>query len=256
MSNPRGNIGHILTAAGGALLALFTFMAWFDPGELSAWEIFNIVDVVIFFAALGAAALAVAHLVGMAANLPPQVTSAQRWLGAVAALFAIAFIVEIVAGDGEFKFGGFLAILAALVLLAGTVLLVRPDLAATVNEATANIGSGGGAGAPGAGAHQPGGMPAPGGGLGGPPSPGGTPGGGLGGPPSPGGGPGGAPSPGDAPAPGPSSPAPSSPAPVSSPTPASQPDPSAPAAGWYPDPQGQKRLRYWDGGRWTEQTAD
>jgi hypothetical protein len=255
LSNPRGNIGHILTAAGGALLALFTFMAWFDPGELSAWEIFNIVDVVIFFAALGAAALAVAHLVGMAANLPPQVTSAQRWLGAVAALFAIAFIVEIVAGDGEFKFGGLLAILAALVLLAGTVLLVRPDLAAKVNEATANIGSG--AGIPGGGAHQPSGMPGPGGGVGGAPSPGG----GLGGGPAPGtgtpgAGMGGTPSPGGAAAPGPASPGPSSPAPTPSPTPAAQPDASAPAAGWYPDPQGQKRLRYWDGGRWTEQTAD
>ena len=37
---------------------------------------------------------------------------------------------------------------------------------------------------------------------------------------------------------------------------------SAPAAGggqapgWYPDPQGQKRLRYWDGSAWTEHTSD
>lgn len=28
------------------------------------------------------------------------------------------------------------------------------------------------------------------------------------------------------------------------------------AADWYPDPQGQKRLRYWDGSAWTEHTAD
>lgn len=28
------------------------------------------------------------------------------------------------------------------------------------------------------------------------------------------------------------------------------------AADWYPDPQGQKRLRYWDGTAWTEHTAD
>jgi len=27
-----------------------------------------------------------------------------------------------------------------------------------------------------------------------------------------------------------------------------------PAAGWYPDPQGQAGLRWWDGGRWTEHT--
>ena len=28
------------------------------------------------------------------------------------------------------------------------------------------------------------------------------------------------------------------------------------APGWYSDPQGQKRLRYWDGSAWTEHTAD
>ena len=29
-----------------------------------------------------------------------------------------------------------------------------------------------------------------------------------------------------------------------------------PPANWYPDPQGERRLRYWDGQRWTDQTAD
>jgi hypothetical protein len=29
-----------------------------------------------------------------------------------------------------------------------------------------------------------------------------------------------------------------------------------PKADWYPDPQGQARLRYWDGSQWTDQTAD
>jgi hypothetical protein len=28
------------------------------------------------------------------------------------------------------------------------------------------------------------------------------------------------------------------------------------AAAWFPDPLGQRRLRYWDGTRWTEHTAD
>lgn len=30
----------------------------------------------------------------------------------------------------------------------------------------------------------------------------------------------------------------------------------ATAADWYPDPKGEKRLRYWDGSAWTEHTAD
>lgn len=31
---------------------------------------------------------------------------------------------------------------------------------------------------------------------------------------------------------------------------------SGPPAAWYPDPQGEKRLRYWNGGRWSDHTAD
>lgn len=34
-----------------------------------------------------------------------------------------------------------------------------------------------------------------------------------------------------------------------------QPVASTPAPGWYDDPQGQARLRWWDGTRWTDQTS-
>jgi Protein of unknown function (DUF2510) len=36
------------------------------------------------------------------------------------------------------------------------------------------------------------------------------------------------------------------------------PEPAAeqPAPGWYPDPAGQARLRYWDGAKWTERTQE
>jgi hypothetical protein len=30
--------------------------------------------------------------------------------------------------------------------------------------------------------------------------------------------------------------------------------PAAPEPGWYPDPSGQARLRYWDGRAWSTQT--
>jgi hypothetical protein len=234
------------------LLAVFTFISWFGPGdETSAWKVFSAVDIVIFFGALLAAGLAVVNLLGQSSNLPPQLTSVQRWIGAVPALLAIAFIIEIVAGDAEIKFGGFLALLVALVLLAGTIMLVRPDIAAKVEQATANIGTG----TPGPGGTGPG-------------PPGGTPGYGAQQPvppspaqpaPGPSGGPG---APGGAPAPAPASPAsPASPAggaaeQATAAQPAAGGESGGPAAGWYPDPQGQKRLRYWDGGRWTEQTAD
>ena len=45
--------------------------------------------------------------------------------------------------------------------------------------------------------------------------------------------------------------------PLSRPEPPPSPQPAAgPAADWYPDPKGEKRLRYWDGATWTDHTAD
>ena len=35
-----------------------------------------------------------------------------------------------------------------------------------------------------------------------------------------------------------------------------QPAATGAPADWYPDPRGEKRLRYWDGASWTEHTAD
>ena len=31
---------------------------------------------------------------------------------------------------------------------------------------------------------------------------------------------------------------------------------AGPAPGWFPDPQGEARLRWWDGSRWTDHTHD
>ena len=31
---------------------------------------------------------------------------------------------------------------------------------------------------------------------------------------------------------------------------------AGPPANWYPDPYGEKRLRYWDGSTWTDRASD
>jgi len=217
LSNPRANIGQIVTAAGAALLALSTFLNW--GGEQSAWEVFSFLDIVIFFLALATAAVAAAHLTGAAANMPILRGDLPLWLGVIPATLAAGILLEALFGPGSLDFGGWVALLASLAVAAGLVLRERPDLAAKVEAATANLGSGG--------------TPAP-----GPAAPA-------------------SPAQPAAAAPAPATP-PQQPATAPQPaaTPAAAPASGGPAAGWYPDPQGQKRLRYWDGERWTEQTAD
>jgi uncharacterized RDD family membrane protein YckC len=60
-----------------------------------------------------------------------------------------------------------------------------------------------------------------------------------------------------APSAGPQAPSPGPQSPAASPQePPTEPQPATPPADWYPDPHGQKRLRYWDGENWTDHTAD
>ena len=260
MNNPRANIANLIAAGGAALLILSLFIGWFDVGadeNWSGWKTFSLADIVLLVIGLVTLALAGAHIAGRAATLPGFLRpSVLKWLGTIALTIALLFTIELTSGqfEADMKIGAILAVLASAAILAGGILNDRPELAARLNEATAGIGSGGG------GAGGPGGTPQ---------SPGasaqGFPGG------QPGGQPGGvAASPGPSPSAEPQQPAspPQEPAaaqpqtapqPVESPSPAAQPaqaESSGPAPGWYPDPQGQKRLRYWDGSRWTEQTAD
>lgn len=58
----------------------------------------------------------------------------------------------------------------------------------------------------------------------------------------------------------PEAPPASAPTPAPTPPPAKAPEPAPAAAsttpaGWYSDPTGQSRLRYWDGSTWTESTS-
>lgn len=239
-------------AAGAALLALSTFLEWFPGG--SAWEAFSFLDLVITLLAIATAVIAIMHITGASANQPLLQGELVGWIGLIPATLALGVVLEGVFGPGEVEIGAWLALLASLAIIAGLVLRERPDLAAKVNEATAGLGGG----APGAG-PGPGPGPAP--GVPAPPgpgvqSPGPGPGPGTPGPAS------AQPSPGGSPQQPATAPQPAA-SPTPAPTPSSQPteaatqaESSGPAAGWYPDPQGQKRLRYWDGGRWTEQTAD
>lgn len=127
----RFEIGPILVALGAITLVVSLFLDWYGP--LTAWDAFEVVEVLLV--ALGAAAFAVA--LGM---LLPDLEYADRnWLPAITLAIALLVAAELVnpppaaAGDDALGIGAWLAFAAAFVMLVGTVLsLGRVSLAVAV----------------------------------------------------------------------------------------------------------------------------
>ena len=117
----RFEVGPILVALGAILLLVSLFLDWYGP--LSAWEAFEVVEVLL--AGLAAAALIVA-----AGQLVPDLELGERrWLPVIVAAIAVLVAAELIdpppaAGAEELEQGAWLAFAAALVMLAGAVLSV------------------------------------------------------------------------------------------------------------------------------------
>jgi hypothetical protein len=267
LNQTRPNPGLIASAAGGGLLVVFLFLKWYGAGDesVSGWESFTLLDVVLTLIGLAALAISVGAITGATANVPAAQPAVLKWLGAIALSLTFFFLVELTSGqfEADMKIGGIFSVLSSLAILVGAILAERPQLLA---------GVGGGAAAPagpGAAPGSPAAPPAPGAGA----APGAQGSAGAAAPaPQPPAAPPAAPAAPPAPEPPAASPTPEPPAAAPAPEPAAAPaatpapeptPPPAPAppqaagppAGWYPDPQGQKRLRYWDGQAWTGQTS-
>ena len=117
----RFEVGPILVALGATLLLVSLFLDWYGP--LSAWEAFEVVEVLL-------AALAVAALTVAAGQVSPDVEwGERRWLPAIVAAIALLVAAALLdpppaAGDESLEQGAWLAFAAALVMLAGAVLTV------------------------------------------------------------------------------------------------------------------------------------
>ena len=247
----RSNLPYLIAAAGGVVLFISLFLSWVSGfgGSASAWDSFSGVDLILALLALTAVAIGAAAIAEVELPLPALRPELLKWLGVIAVTIVLSYVIELDNAD----FGAFLAVVAGAAILAGGVLAERPDLAGRLASATgvpddtrpaASPPTGIGGSASSATAAS---RPAP-------PRP---------------------------PAPRPAGPSqPSSPVaqPATSESPtavqpaagssaggvpagaepaaAAQPaQSSGPPAGWYPDPQGQARLRYWDGNAWTDQTS-
>jgi hypothetical protein len=227
-------IGRIVAAGGAVLMIIGVFLPWGRglSGNESGWDVLEKSDVIIVV-------IAALIVIGVAVTLAAGARIPLSAIAAVAAFAGgLAAVFPIEAGTENLKVGIWLTIVGALAALVGAV----------VAEATQGVRAAPArAPAPGA---PPGAPPARGPAPGAPPgAPGGpAPGRPVGPPPPP------APpeqrAPAAAPQPPPGQPAA---APPRQPAPA-QPA-AAPPAGWYPDPRGEARLRYWDGRGWTGQTS-
>jgi hypothetical protein len=117
----RFEVGPILVALGAILLLVSLFLDWYGP--LSAWEAFEVVEVLLAGLAITALILAVGQLV------PDLGWGERRWLPPIVVVTALLVAAELVdpppaAGAEELEQGVWLAFAAVLVMLAGAVLSV------------------------------------------------------------------------------------------------------------------------------------
>jgi hypothetical protein len=105
--------GELIAGVSGALLFIFLFFDWF--AGVSAWEAFDVVDVLLAIIGLGAVALAITQATATHVRLPFAPATALALGGYAAVAIILAFVLE---SDGR-KIGLYLALLAALGLTYG-----------------------------------------------------------------------------------------------------------------------------------------
>ena len=130
--NRRFELGPILVALAALVLLVSLFLDWY--GSLSAWDAFELVDVLL-------AALAVMGVIGgLGALLPELGYVERRWLPPLVLVTAVIVAAEIInpppaAADLTADAGAWIAFAAAIVMLIGAVLsLGRVSLSVSVDR--------------------------------------------------------------------------------------------------------------------------
>ena len=122
MKDRHIDAGPVLAAIGALLLLVSLFLDWYEPG-LSAWDSFELVDVLLAALAI-AAILAVLGRAGVG-----ELGVDPRWLPwAAGAAFVLVVVALLdpppVAADQDFEVGLWLALAGAAILALGAVLAV------------------------------------------------------------------------------------------------------------------------------------
>jgi hypothetical protein len=225
--------GDMIAAGSAAILFISLFLNYYKvevkgfgqtlSDGISAWDAFSVGDLFLLLVVIVVIAVVVIRATGATVSVPVPLSQVVLVAGGLATLYILYRIINSPAPSGlpdgidvKRSIGIFLGFLAAIGITAGGFLSARERGDAI--PGVGGAGFGGGAGSP-LGGGQPGG---------------GYQGGGYQQQATPA----------------------AQPATAAQPAAAQPAAASSPKADWYPDPQGQARLRYWDGTQWTDQTAD
>ena len=115
----RFEAGPVLVALGAIVLIVSFFLDWY--GSLTAWDAFEVVEVLL--AALGATAV----IIAIGELVPDIEVGDRRWLPAIVLGVAVLVAAEIInpppaAGGQDPAIGAWIAFAAAIVMFIGTVL--------------------------------------------------------------------------------------------------------------------------------------
>jgi hypothetical protein len=118
----RFELGPIIVAAASLLLLVSLFLDWYGPG-VSAWDAFEIVDVLLAALAIAAIVAAIGALASEAGYLD------RRWLPALVAAVAVLVAASIInpppaAAGANADLGAWIAFGAAMAMLIGAVLSI------------------------------------------------------------------------------------------------------------------------------------
>jgi hypothetical protein len=244
----RVRLGDLVAGGAGVVLFLSLFLNWYNvsvkavlgsaSASVSGWQALSFIDILLFIVAIIAVGVAVARMANaFPRGLPVSPGLLVLGAGILATLLVLFRIIDI-PGAGDVpnvpgvdlgrSIGIFIALLASLGVAAGGWMTWNEE--GKPRPGGAGTGMPGGSGTPMA-AGQP---------YGGGAQPQAT-----------------APPAAAAPGAGAAAAAPpAAAAPAAAAAPSADAPPPGGAADWYPDPRGEKRLRYWDGSQWTHHTAD
>jgi hypothetical protein len=123
---PQRTVAAVVVVIGGALLFGSLFVEWYDPGT-SGWTSFEILDLVLAIAAVVALSAGIGALFG---ERWPEHARFVPVIGLAAAVIVLTQLIDPppLVHDGARRAGGFLALAASLILVAGGVLARRESV--------------------------------------------------------------------------------------------------------------------------------